>query len=370
MDKYVLSNDENFQNKLTINSLPIEKAEFRSIEINYKIHPENLPFALIHLNLTYDRLVKLMHQGAPIEVDIAANDRYIKKMYFQISSFVFTKNEVGMFDVSLNCIADLSDFFQNDFKQEAFKDMSALEVMGELKNITFENLSELDASSDVQTWLRYNITEKKFLEYLYDYIYIENELSLGYISPEKKFCFDVFSNILKQKAIKLTNKKEKDDEIKYTKYIFSSNFDIYSYKFSPERKSQTFQIPTHQIVSEELPLQSLFTGESYEKLPYYPYGVLYDNMNTHEKYNYSRRFNMSFRNKIESFNLDITLDNLQNFNDIELLKLIEFEDITQKSLEHTLSIEGNYIIVGIEMKISLKGFEKFNIHCVRDYYIK
>jgi len=368
---YVLSNDENFQNKITINNLKIEKIEFKSIGISYKLHPENLPYASIHLTLTYDRLSKIMFQGAPVEVDIAANDRYIKKMFFQISSFIFTKNEVGMFNVTLNCLVDLTDFFQNDFKQEAFKEKSALEVMSELKNIEFVDLTTKGASDDMQTWLRYNITEKKFLEYLYDYIYFDNDLSLGFISPEKKFKINTFSNILKQKPLKITNmKSKKSDEIQFTNFIFSGNFDIYSYKLSPERKAQNFQIPTHQIIAEDIPTNSLFTGEPYDKVPYYPYKVLNDNMNTHEKYNYSRRFNISLRNKLETFDLEITLDNLSDFTKIELLKLIEFEDITKKSLEHSLAIEGNYIITGIEMSISNKGFEKFVISCSRDFYIK
>jgi len=229
-----------------------------------------IPYCILSINLKNNEMGDYMVTHEVITIKYK-NQKHIFKYEFLIQSFDLNQIGPDNYTLVLNCLLNIPDYFQG-LKQEFFENKSSKFVFGKIKGL--EPDIQIKESDDTQTWLRYNTSEKEFIEYLYKHTYIKDDLVLGAITLDKKLRIRSVNDIMKDNiscGLSLDDVKN----VAIDTFSFRTNYDVMSMKLSPTRKMQFFDVVDHKIKTKTLENISFMSKKNYNNLKEYrPYKIL------------------------------------------------------------------------------------------------
>jgi|GEM_PF-4881187 len=367
MTQYDIGDDGKSILNLTINDVKIPRSGFVSLNFSEEIH-NILPTCNLEVRMEQEHLKKFLEHGAEIKIKLTSSNKLVREVKFAIEQTKVEELPKYMYKINIDGIVQAPQYYIGDFKQEVFKDKSTVEVFGALKKV--KPILKIDPTPDVQTWLRYNTTEKQFVDYLYNFAYKKDDLILIALNAKSELIVTSFNKIREKPPVKYSTYQE-DADVRIKSFKQTANFDLFSYKFSPTRDNMIFKIPTCKIVKEVISKKSLFTKKEYDKiLPYHPFEVLEDNMNTFDEYTIARRYNQVKRHNLHNYEISMELTSHNDFSEIELLQLIELYEKTEKEAKNSIISEGEYIICRIDFSFDSVNAPVVKVTAMRDFFIK
>ena len=350
--------------EVKVDGYSLSSKEFKSIKIKETLH-NNLPECELELEITKKVLPYLIIIGSKIEFMYKYGDDKVK-YDFLLVSFDVTENNT-FYSMKIKGVVYAPDYFQTSFKQEFFKDKTSLDILKTISNVT-PKVNLKGNTDDKQTWIRPNYTEKTFVDYLYNYSYIKDDLLLIALNFKNELIIDSIKNI-KSKKPKIISNYDKKSITRFKDYSFQKRVSVFDYKLSPQRKVRNFDVIMHKINEYTLPSVSLFNGKTYTELKeYYPFKSLLNNMNTFDEYLYAFRYNQVFRERLNFFQIHLSLD-VKYYKKLELFDYITFKDFDDRSKEPIAVTSGEYIISEISQTFNIKGLVENNIVLSRDYFL-
>ena len=358
-------NDVNGQKiEITIDKRKLQNELFSGVRLINTIDL-TIPTAIFYIEVRTEDFGKLLEQASVIKIKYKNGDNNTFKAEYLIQNI---EMDVGgnNYICSISCILNIPDYFQGR-KQESFPKKSTHEVFKALTSITPE--IKYEDKDDKQTWIRYNITEKEFAEYMYKHIFVKDDLVLGAFTYDKKLRLRKVSDILKDE---ITIGNTGKNKIQIDNYSFSTNFDVMNYKLSPTRQMQFFDVVNHKILIKTLANKSFISGKKYNKLlDYKPFRVLIDCKNTYDDYLFTYKKNMIQRNSLHNYKVEVVLGFRENVSADQLDVLngvkFNFREISTNKIDKT--INGKYIVVRKVINIDASGAtQQFTL--ARDYYNK
>jgi hypothetical protein len=358
-------NNNNVKIDLEINGELIESDNFDGITIINSINL-TIPTAIIKLKLVTNKLKNYLSQASKLSVKIKYSDKFISKYEFFIQNIDLTKQGY-LYAGNLSCILYVPSYIQG-LKQDYFEEKSSKKVFDSIDGVDVKVMYEDE--DDIQTWLRYNITQKEFCEYIYKHTFIKDDLVLGAILPDKTMKLRKVSKIILDKK-KVDNTDKAD--INISQYSFRTNFDIISYKLSPTRIIQFFDVLDHQINTKYLDNKSFITKKEYnEMLTYKPNRIFLDCKNTFDDYLFTYQKNMIQRRMLNNYEIEFSTNYqkvLYSDDDLNVLDGIDFKyfESDRGLIDKTLA--GIYIIT--KRVIDIKGGSITQTYTAsRDFYNK
>ena len=354
-----------FYIKVKVDKYDLTNSEFRSLTIIEKLH-NSIPLGRLEINCTPEILQHFITIGSKVEIEWKYQD-FTEKLEFMNIGFDFKQETNSEYHISIDLALNVPDYFQKSFAQKSFPKKTFKDVIATIKTVK-PKIEIKGNTNDKQTWIRPNYTDKNFVDYLYDYCYLKNDLILLALNRKKELVINNFKNIKSKKPLKISNMKKED--IRYSSYSFSKQPSVLDYKLSPLRKVRIFRLPIHKIDVLDISPNSIFTEKVYDQLkPYNDFKIKVDNMNTYPEYLFSNRTNQVKRKRLEFFKLNLTLEKTM-FYKIELLDYVEFKEKTFRSHRMQTVLAGNYIVGEKSFTITKNGLTEHNVVLYRDYFIE
>ena len=352
--------------KIKINGEELPSIYFKSLKIVSSINL-TLPTCILEINCEVERFNRFMEMDTLIEINFKYLDSYIFDYNFLVKNFDVKQTDSSASGV-FSGILNIPGYIQG-LKQEFFKEKSTKKVFAAFTGVTPD--VQYKEEDDIQTWLRYNITEKEFAEYLYKHTYINNDMVLGYISLDKKMILRKTSDILKDKIV--VSNDDKCDIAIDDNWSYKTNFDIISYKLSPTRTMQFYDVISHEINTNVLDNKSFFTKKKYNKmLTYKPFRTLIDCRNTYNDYLFSNRKNLIQRRNLHNYEISFMCQQgtpVYALDKLDVCSGIKFHAIDKVSGRINKVINGLYIVTKRVFKLEDDTIS-LNFTASRDYFNK
>lgn len=351
----------------------IELKEFESLVIKQDSGLIVPAFELQLKQKNYSLYPSLLKNNTPIKIIVGKDIDSAEMHNFVVIDYNYFENGNGL-NVVISGVLDINEFARIP-KIRSF-DGNSNEVAASIESMTMDVDFESD---DSQFWLQHNISDKRFLENVIRYSYIEDEdFVLSAININKEVTLrsakNSLSNPHEANFTKFcTGNVVENDVYGMDGFEIGSESGVWAYQFSDNRTQPILSVANRSLGQIEFNTDSIRNGKSYNTeitTDGLQFPTLLDLGNCHDKYYFAGKNNLNkstlfYRNKV----ITGTSQYFFPTNELKLLDTINFKIIDgDDNLDNTTEqLSGNYILSKISMSFTVgRGFyQQFEMY--RDF---
>lgn len=318
-----------------------------------------LPTYKLTFTLSDPKLLPYLNEGATIKFSFGTTERDMKDCPLRILKKGIQKAGNYKYIITLLGVYDAIGYI-TDCKIRDFSSKSGVQVVNEVVSTYFKPVFNISSSDDSQTWLQYNIPDKKFVNEVWMHSYIDQSFIGVGITVEGEF---ILKDIIQETKNKSANpdwrfvngQQVQDNDIIYQgDYIVNSETGFINQWVGYGRKRQvrTIEVPVDSIVElEPSPLISMsnkLDRASDSGTRTAQFGVINDNV--HE--NWYKAYQQNLTNLALFGSTKIGLSFELGMMPIKILDLVMFKDNEVQTKSRIDNYSGLYFITKVSRTIS------------------
>jgi hypothetical protein len=322
------------------------KKMFKSLIITESIGLINPIFELRLLQANYSLYPYLFESNKHIKITYGTEPSNSLTRVFTISNYNYTGSGEGM-ELILTGQLELKDFI-NKPTIRSFKKKKLSEVLKEIKTIGLDIQYDSD---DLQTYIQFNVSDKRFImkSLMHSCTEESKDLVLGAISVEKELIVSSVKTIYKKDYVKVFHQVKYENDPKVVKFDSlkpESDSALWSDQLAEGKSLPVFHVEDRSIEKFSSDMKSLINGNDnsmYSNNMNYP--IIMDNGNCHKRYYESFMNNINYFVALMKNNvfLNTTSRYLSN-NDLKLLDLVKLIPNDKSKNDALDPLSGKYIL--------------------------
>ena len=308
-----------------------------------------LPSFELVLSLPDTKIMKEFKINKLITIGFGKTDADLRYYKFRLVNFSSTLVDDNGFTIFLSGIADVLDYIFNT-KIEVFNDKASYQTLkGGVSSLT-PKIEYTD--SCIQHWIRYNISEKQFVENVLERTFIPNSYPIFGLNIEKKlFVYDAKKQFAKSPKVTFKHQDVQSDTIVGFESMSIESNNVLQNFMSSGKELISLEPKNWKRKTHKTNLNSLNGKNYYDKTLNTKYTTEIDSYNTHSKYFDAKVNNYSKWNQLQMYKVNLVVVNQFVPNNI-LTILDPVKLVTHQGQHQYDELSGKYLVESIIYKIS------------------
>jgi len=307
-----------------------------------------LPSFELVLSLPDTKIMKEFKINKLITIGFGKTDAELRYYKFRLVNFSSTLVDDNGFTIFLSGVSDVLDYIFNT-KIEVFDNKASYQALQ--GGVTLDKKIEY-TDSCIQHWIKYNISEKQFVEDVLERTYIPNSYPIFGLNIEKKLLvYDAKKQFAKGPKVTFKHQDVQSDTIVGFESMSIESNNVLQNFMSSGKELISLEPKNWKRITHKTDLKSLNGKNYYDKKLNTKYATEIDSYNTHPMYFDAKVTNYAKWNQLQMYKVNLVVVNQFVTNDI--LTILDPVKLVNHSGQHQYDeLGGKYLVESIIYKIS------------------